>query len=187
MKYEKKWPWEIAMPEAEAIVERLKPCCERIAVAGSLRRLKRFVGDIEIVFVPKMSKRPDGLFDEKIISVANEVIERLLEDGYFQKRPNEKGAFTWGEKNKLAVHTASGIPVDLFSEFDPLEWWRTLVIRTGPKMFNIELMATGPKVGVIPHAYNIGLTNAKDERIIVNSEREFIERCGVKYLQPKDR
>ena len=42
MSDEKKWPWEIAMPEAEAIVERLKPCCERIAIARNLGAAQRF-------------------------------------------------------------------------------------------------------------------------------------------------
>ena len=241
MNDEKKWPWSIAMPEAEAIVERLAPACERLAIGGSLRRLKPFVGDIEIVFSPKISKRPDGLFDEKIVSAADEVIEQLLKDGYFQKRPNKRGIFTWGESNKLAIHVPSGIPVDLFCEpgeicpcvsmlsllmstgneknntkqspiqslselsanipdkinLCPLcggvghwfpDWPRSLAIRTGPKEFNIQLMATAPKNGHQAHAYGEALHKIPSgERVIPRDERDFIEKCGLKYLQPKDR
>jgi len=183
----RRWPWEMAMPVAEELVELLKPACERIAIAGSLRRLKRQVGDIEIVFVPRMIKRRDGLFDEKAVSMADELIEKKLSEGYFQKRPSKVGIFTWGEKNKLAIHNPTGIPVDLFAEYEPLDWWRSLAIRTGPKELNIELMATAPKVGVIAHAYGIGLTNTKGERIEVDSEEAFFLACGVKFRKPSER
>jgi DNA polymerase/3'-5' exonuclease PolX len=187
MKDGKKWPWEIAMPEAEAIIERLKPCCERIAIAGSLRRLKRFVSDIEIAFVPKMTKRPDGLFDEKIISVANEVIERLLEDGYFQKRPNKNGAFTWGEANKLAIRAESGIPVDLFA-CPPENWWVTLVVRTGSKETNLRLTTGANRLNRSLNAYGYGVTNrATGEVTPATSEQEVFALCGIEYLKPKDR
>jgi DNA polymerase/3'-5' exonuclease PolX len=110
-----KIPRAAAFKVAEEIMVRLMPCCERIAIAGSLRRGKAEVGDIEILYIPKMTDRADGLFDRRIVSVASEVIDGLLTSGYFSKRPSKTGVFSWGEANKLAIHTASGIPVDLFS------------------------------------------------------------------------
>ena len=187
MNDDKKWPWEMAMPEAEAIRDRLAPACERIAIAGRLRRLKRFVHDIEIVFVPKMSRRPDGLFDEKIVSVADEVIERLLQDGYFQKRPNKNGVFTWGEANKLCIHAASGIPVDLFS-CPPENWWVTLVVRTGSKETNLLLTTSANRRNLSLNAYGYGVTDRMTGDVIrAISERDVFELCGVNYLEPKDR
>ena len=177
----------MAMPIAEEIQSILAPVCERIAIVGSLRRLKRFVGDIELLFIPRMCERPDGLFDKKTVSLPDELLQKKLEIGYFKMRPSITGVTTWGKQNKLAIHTPSGISVDLFAEYDPLEWWRSLVIRTGSKAFNIALMSTGPKVGIIPHACNIGLTTASGDRVVVNSEREFIEKCGLTWKEPNER
>ena len=52
------------LPEAEriaaAIVADLAPSCDRIQVAGSVRRRKEVVGDIELVLMPHHA--PAGLF-----------------------------------------------------------------------------------------------------------------------------
>ncbi len=45
---------------ASALVADLEPYCARIQVAGSIRRRKEMVGDIEIVAIPRYE--PDGLF-----------------------------------------------------------------------------------------------------------------------------
>lgn len=110
-----KHPRAKALAVAEELQAMLSPACERIAIAGSLRRGKQEVGDIELLFVPRMSQRPEGLFDTKTVNVAAEVCEKLLRDGLFEKRPNVNGHFTWGESNKHAIHVPSGIPIDLFS------------------------------------------------------------------------
>src|SRR5438270_8448835 len=40
---------------AEAICRLLEPACQRIEIAGSIRRMAALVGDIEIVCTPKLS------------------------------------------------------------------------------------------------------------------------------------
>ena len=183
----KKWPWDVALPAAKEICARLAPACERIAIAGSLRRGKSEVGDIEILFEPRMSTRPDGLFDTRIISVADEAIEQLLHGGYFAKRPNKNGVFAWGESNKLAIHTASGIPVDLFSTSEE-KWWTALVIRTGSKETNLRLTTGANKLNRTLNAYGYGTTDRKTgETTRATSEQDVFELCGVPYLEPKDR
>jgi DNA polymerase (family 10) len=182
-----KWPYEVALPVAREIVSLLAPACERIAIAGSLRRQKLLVGDIEILFVPRMVKRRDGLFDDKIVSVAGEVIYEKLRSGYFQQRPSKTGVFTWGEANKLAVHTASGIPVDLFS-VPAANWWVSLVIRTGSKETNLRLTTGANKLNRTLHAYGYGVTDRKtNETIAATSEEHVFELCGVPYLLPDRR
>ncbi|MFX0077474.1 MAG: hypothetical protein ACFE96_18680, partial [Candidatus Hermodarchaeota archaeon] len=48
---------EFAKNQAERIVSLLKPGCQKIKIAGSIRRKKSLVGDIEIVLIPKIEKR----------------------------------------------------------------------------------------------------------------------------------
>ena len=54
---------------AEKVKAELAPHCERIEIAGSLRRKKEFVGDIEIVAIPKDYEI--GLFESGIATVIN--------------------------------------------------------------------------------------------------------------------
>jgi DNA polymerase/3'-5' exonuclease PolX len=43
---------EFAREMADALVELLAPACERIAIAGSVRRKKKFPNDIEVGVSP---------------------------------------------------------------------------------------------------------------------------------------
>lgn len=183
-----KFPHAEALKVAQAIVEKLRPFVERIAIAGSLRRCKPYVSDIEILFVPRMENVPDGFFFTKEEDISAREIERLVAAGEIEKRANEAGSFTWGALNKLGRHVPSGIPVDFFCEPDPLDWWRSLVIRTGPKDFNIRLMATAPRHGYTAHAYGEALHRIPGgERVIAKDERDFIELCGLEWQEPKNR
>ncbi len=184
----KKYPREHALVVATQLQAMLSPSCERIAIAGSLRRGKPMVGDIELLFQPRYSKRPEGVFDEKIVDVASEVCEKLLADGVLAKRPNVKGIFTWGESNKHAIHCASGIPVDLFSVCqNPQNWWVSLVIRTGSKETNLKLTTGANKKNASLMAYGCGVKWSDGTITPATSERDVFSLCGITYLEPKDR
>ena len=51
-----RFPRAAAIAVARELCEALKPHCERLIVAGSLRRMKQQVGDVEIVYIPKIRK-----------------------------------------------------------------------------------------------------------------------------------
>lgn len=51
-----KFPAKLARSVGEKIVEALSPVCARIQIAGSLRRGKPLVGDVEIVYVPRFTE-----------------------------------------------------------------------------------------------------------------------------------
>jgi len=46
---------EVARTVAQKIVEELRPACDRIEIAGSLRRGNPAVHDIDLVLLPKTS------------------------------------------------------------------------------------------------------------------------------------
>ena len=183
-----KFPLAQARAVAESLVRLLVPDCRAVAIVGSIRREKTEVGDIELLILPKTEMRPDGLFDSKSFDLSAEAIDRLLAQGIIAKRPSKTGTFTWGELNKLAVHVESGIPVDFFTEPDARDWPRSLAIRTGSKAFNVQLMSSAPRNGYNAHAYGEALHKIPSgERVFAETEREFIELCGVAYKEPKDR
>lgn len=183
---ETRYPRAAALAVAEELQARLAPACRRIAIVGSLRRGKPDVGDIELLYVPHLTERRDGLFDRVSVSVAAEVCEELLTSGVLAKRPNVNGHFTWGEANKLAVHMASGIPVDLFST-NEANWWVSLVIRTGGKVTNLQLTTGAQHRGATFHAYGSGVTWSDGSRTDATSEQHVFELCGVPYREPHER
>lgn len=186
MSEKRKFPHAAALAVAEQLQAMLAPACQRIAIAGSLRRLKPEVGDIELLFVPRLSERPDGLFDTRLVDVCSEVVETLLARGILAKRPNVNGSFTWGERNKMAIHVPSGIPVDLFGTSEE-NWWVSLVIRTGSKETNLALTTGANKQNASLMAYGSGVKWSDGTITPATSEQHVFEMCGVPYKEPQHR
>jgi DNA polymerase (family 10) len=186
MSVKTKWPRAVALAVAAELGDILTPFCERLEIAGSLRRGKPTVGDIELLFIPKSESRADGLFDTTQVNLADEVINRLLSSGVLAKRPNVNGSFAWGEKNKLAIHGPSGIPVDLFAT-TAANWWVSLVVRTGSKETNLELTTGAQRFGRRLNAYGSGVTMPDGSNVAAKSEQEVFHLCGCKYREPKHR
>jgi DNA polymerase/3'-5' exonuclease PolX len=89
-----------------------------------------------------------------------------------------------GSHNKLAVHAASGAPVDLFATTAE-QWFVSLVVPTGSKDMNITLAASARKRGMQLEVY--GLLDVNGERIFPQSEPEVFEGLGVPYREPAQR
>ena len=84
MSGKQKFPRAAALAVAKELCDALKPLAEKLIVAGSLRRRKQEVGDVEIVFVPKIEMRadPSDLLGHKVqTNLVHELIECLLRDG----------------------------------------------------------------------------------------------------------
>lgn len=101
-----KFPRAEALAVAKVLCDALKPVTERLIVAGSLRRRKALVGDVEILYVPKFQTLPDGLFDTKQVNLVDVELDELRTRGIIAPRKNKMGSETWGGKNKLAVFCA---------------------------------------------------------------------------------
>jgi DNA polymerase/3'-5' exonuclease PolX len=184
-----KIPREEALAVSREVYDRLSPFCSRCKIVGSLRRHRKFVGDVEVLFVPKLEKVKTGLFGDDFTNVdtAEFRIEAMRTGGILEKRPNVKGITAWGEKNKLAIHVASGIAVDLFSTTEE-NWWVSLVIRTGGKRTNLALTMGANKRGLTLHAYGSGFTNlSTGEKIVCHSEEDIFRIAGVPYQEPQFR
>jgi DNA polymerase/3'-5' exonuclease PolX len=183
----RRWPRAIADEVAQEIVVAMKWVCERILIAGSLRRRKETVGDVEILYIAKFKTVQDGFFDTAQIDLAEGLFERMLEIGYLRKRPSVKGTFAWGNKNKLGIHCRSGIPVDFFAT-TPEAWYNYLVCRTGPADSNKRIAMTAQKQNHTWHPYDVGFeNNATGEIFPMHSEREVFAFLGLPYYPPEER
>lgn len=188
-----RFPLNQAAGLARRFVECLEQYCHQIIVAGSIRRQRPMVKDIEILLVSKTTevKDPIDMFDRTIKRLSADIeLERLLGNGTIYKRPNSNGHFTWGAENKLAVHAKSGIAIDFF--FTTAEkWFNALIVRTGPAAFNKRVAQTAIDKGWDWHAYGDGFTRNEGKSSIdrhqVTSELDLFQFLGIPFLIPEDR
>lgn len=174
----------------------LKPCCAKIMVAGSLRRRKSEVGDVEILYLPNIvkAKDPGDFFGKEIaVNAVDRALEQLLAAGALERRRKVTGSITWGPENKLARHVASGIPVDLFTATHD-NWWNLVVGRTGPLESNIRIATAAQERGWKWEPYSAGFTRPSIEKgggyvdvKVCRSEREVFEFVELEYLPPHQR
>ena len=186
-----RYPRSTGLQVARELCRVLGPVTERLIVAGSLRRMKADVGDVEILFVPRIKKDhpvPGDMFARRDLNLAEQVIVQLEADGILAKRPSTVGTFTYGALNKLKVHVATGLPVDLFTASVD-NWWNYVVCRTGPAESNTRIAQRAQELGWKWNPYGKGFTreSGAGETRVVSSEQDLFAFLGLPYLEPKDR
>ena len=164
--------YDEALGYATTALELLRPHCERIEIAGSLRRKCARINDIEIVAIPKPYE-PEGLFQTGIATVVNQwpVVKGHLPCKYTQR------ILPW-----------CGMKLDLF--FPTVDnWGYQLAIRTGPADFSHKVLARGwvkagyeSREGVL-----YGRSFAARSIVHIREEAELFHLIGLKFIQPEDR
>jgi len=156
---------EHALPLAEKYVTLLAPHCERIEIAGSIRRKKFDVKDIEIVAIPKPYET--GLFASGIATVVNqwEKVKGDLPCKYTQRILPE------------------GIKLDLFFA-TPTNWGLILVYRTGSSEFNIAWLRSMKLRG---YRMLEGTMFYKGKEVFVREEKDLFNRMGERFILPEHR
>lgn len=181
-----RWPLAEAEGIAGELLALLASSCERIEIAGSIRRKKSTCGDVELLCIPKPS---DNLFHTDAL---DEGVTALLvaSPPILAMRPSIKGITAYGPKNKLLVHVKSGIGVDIFST-DAENWGMALLIRTGSREFNIRVMARLKQLGMSGHAYpkpgQGAITSSSGADIFCPDEDIVFRNLGWAYLPPEKR
>ena len=191
----KTFPLEQAEPAAQEILTLLEPFCERIEIAGSIRRRKAQVKDVEILAISKSRSSTDMLGEVSSTHFAlHDALTLWISEGLlWELRPNKKGHTTFGVQNKLLVYKPYGIPVDVFATTAP-NWGMAQVVRTGPAEFNIRLMSRFRELGLRGHAYG-GVTkpgpyphpSSKREEIDCPDEETVFRLAQWEYADPEDR
>lgn len=151
---------ERAQRIAQAVVKRLSPYCRKIAVAGSVRRKKPWVNDIDLVLIP------NDLWD-------------------FHSELMKLGSLKMSGKKILRV-MAGSTQIDVYVA-DEETWATLLLIRTGSAENNIRLASLAKKRGWHLVASGDGLFNELRERIAGNTERSIYDALGVPWQEPEER
>lgn len=150
-----------ALPIAEEIIENIKNKCsvEKISVAGSLRRMKETIGDIDILAV---SSEPEVVME--VFSTLSEVKEIVL-----------KG------HTKTTVYLKNGAQTDL-RVVERGSFGAAMQYFTGSKDHNIHLRTIAQKMGYKINEY--GLFEG-ERKIAGESEEGIYKTLGMAYIEPE--
>lgn len=176
---------EEARGVGEWLVGRLAVGCERVEVAGSVRRGKAEVKDLEIVVVPKVGARQVGFWDSEAVSLFEVALGDLLRVGGLARDDRVR---RWGPKYKRAVHVQTGLVVELFVA--TLETWGyVLALRTGPGDFNKIWASHEWDGGCLPYQVTLkeGQVLVRGAPVAVPEERDFFEVVGIPCWSPGKR
>jgi DNA polymerase/3'-5' exonuclease PolX len=185
-----KYPLRLAAEVGAAITEAMQVLCGEgyLCVAGSVRRRKAEVGDIEIVYVPLIGSRrkEDELFGTPV-NAADDWLDQMARQKVLTPRLNNLCRKTWGTRIKLVTHVPTGIPVDFF-EATKGNWNNYLVCRTGPKASNVAICTAARRRGWEWHPYSPGFVSVTGRELhAVKSEAEVFEFVGMKAVPPWER
>lgn len=155
-------PVDTALALADDIVARLSAAtgCERCAYAGSLRRRRGTVGDLDVLAAASDSAPLMAAFTG--LPLVAEVIGT-------------------GE-TKTSIRTTNGVQVDL-RVVPPGAWGAALQYFTGSKQHNIRLREIAVRKKLKLSEY--GLFHARsDRRIRVTTEEDVYARLGLPWIPP---
>jgi DNA polymerase (family 10) len=136
------------------------PGCKRCAYAGSLRRMRETIGDIDILATADDSAPLMAALTE--LPYVTEVI----------------GSGT----TKTSVRTSKGMQVDL-RVVPPGDWGAALVYFTGSKAHNIKLRARAVKAGLKLSEY--GLFEVESgKKLVSRTEEAVYQALGLPWIAP---
>ena len=150
---------ERARKIADAVVKRISPYCQKIEVAGSIRRRRPQVNDIDLVLIP-----------HDLWNLHGELMKL--------------GQIKMSGKKIMRVMVGS-TQVDLYIA-EPETWATLLLIRTGSKENNIRLCSRAKDMGWHLAANGDGLFNETGKRI-ADTELSIYNALGLPFQRPEER
>lgn len=152
---------------ADKYVNLFRPFCKRIEIAGSIRRKRPEVGDIEIVCIR----------DTRQLYQWKELI-----DGFRIIKGTAVGKY-------VQLNLKDGINLDLFMCFEN-NFGLIYAIRTGSAEYSHQVLAVGwnragytSKEGVLYPDEK----NPLKEKIYIREEEELFKLIGIPYVEPEKR
>ena len=152
-----------ALPAARTLLEHLKqsPLVLHAEIAGSLRRGKEVVKDLDLIASSKKPKEVMKLF------VSSPNVEKIVNHG----------------ETKSSVILAGGIPCDL-RVIPPESWATALAHFTGSKEHNIALRQRAIDRGL--HLSEWGLLKGKSKTPLkLKDEKELHKALGLAFIPPE--
>ncbi len=148
------------IPVAEELIEHLEPEAERIEKAGSLRRWKETIGDIDILASGDAEKLMDAFAE-------HEDVDEVLVKG----------------ETKTSVRLKAGVQADL-RVVDEESFGAALQYFTGAKEHNVPLRQIAIDKGYKLNEYGL-FNKGNDEKVAGETEEGIYEKLGLKWIPPE--
>lgn len=147
------------LPEARGIIKELTDQVDQIELAGSLRRMKETVGDVDILVVSSESKKVMDYFTEM------DRVEQVIAHG----------------KTKSTIRLYGGIQVDL-RIVNKQSFGSALQYFTGSKDHNVKLRKIAQKNGLKLNEYGLF---EDDKRKAGESEEKVYQKLDLEWVSPE--
>ncbi len=149
-------------------IEKLGRAVQSVTPAGSLRRYKETIGDLDLLVT-----LPKGHATEKHIAALSDHILAF---------PGIEQVLARGE-NKVSFLLANGLQVDV-RMLEPENFGAALLYFTGSKEHNVALRGRALRMGYTLNEY--ALSRLKDERRMAGaSEEEIYKKLGLEWIEPE--
>lgn len=169
-------PLDQARQIADDFVSAIRPFCERVEIAGSIRRGEAEVGDVEIVVAP-LTRTVQGLFGPMQENA-------LLSFPWHAWGRMERG----GDRYKRILRT-DGVAIDVFIVLPPAQFGVIHLIRTGPREFGQWLVTPRRRGGGLPSYLKVreGAIWHGQEIVPTPTEEDVFRALDMDYIPPSER
>ena len=160
-----RFPYQEIVPIAEKIKKELSKhkAVKKIIIAGSYRRKKATIGDLDFLIVSSKPKEVMKAF------ISQDKVKKVLAQGV----------------TKSSILLNNNLQIDL-RVVKAIEYGAALLYFTGSKRHNIKLRKIALRLGYTLNEYGLYTLN-KDKLIASKTEKEIYKKLGLKYVQPEER
>lgn len=182
---------DIALPYARRLTERLRPACQQIGIAGSLRRGLATVHDIDIVAQPIAHIVTQAAFFDDQENDMDRQVASMPVDGIIDQLTDTDAISLIKRGPKLIqllIETSKiSLPVDIYlAQPDGSNYNALLQLRTGPKELN-QLLAERAQDLHLEYRAGYGIFDPAGNRRDDGSEESIFYALGWAYTMPSHR
>lgn len=186
--------WKFAKDMADILVAALDGVVEKVEIAGSIRRHRTKVNDIDLVLLPKDGA---GFISRKTVTVMEEegdtgkegTVYHFAGVDFLPIRGGKHYITMLSADHQIKVDVWIAKPKepdDLLGNPHPSNWGSLLLCRTGSKDHNQFIARRARSMGL---KWNIkeGLVDGDGKIVAAATEKEIFKALKLDYIEPYDR